>query len=614
MVRRGVWAVVVAWLVLVSGLGVPARADDRMPAPGDSAGAAVPGDAVVAERAAVAKAKASGSEVEVSSLTTDRRRIVAKPDGTFRGEFSAVPKRMAQQGSWRDIDRSLVVADGRVRQAAAPERVSAAATSADSALVRVEDGDVFFEFTWLGRLPRPTVEGALSVYRGVAPGVDVAVELGQAAQVFFVVNEEAAAARVAESGLKLGWRASAGIQVRREGHRWLAVDAAGVTRFDLGELLAWDSAAKPGQGLIDAVSMSPDLSARQRVEADVSGGVFTIRPEKAWLTGGRSFPLVIDPGAVPVTKGTVGWSTINSYGGAYWSTTNSGWVGKQGWATGAADYGAAYRTYVNFVTDFSAGTKITSATLRVDQKHSPQHDCGTQSYGPGVAVQWADIPNANTRWSNQPPISEPVSDINYIAVGHEWYCPTPVKLAWNVTGAVQASANARYGSMSFRMISMDEGNRDGWRRFLAESATLEVNYDHLPWLQWLRPVGAVDGDVADSWRVGSTTVKIESEVHDADGDTVGVDVQFRNPAGISLLNHFDVPGDGVAWLEFSGLHEGDNYFLIEPVTRQNGAEGGWLRPFNIVVDTQKPVITATRVGGFVAAGWHGDVGPRPCCR
>lgn len=132
--------------------------------------AVVPGVAVAETSTVLSEAEASqraadsGVDVVASALTTDRRLVTAHPDGSFTQEMSLVPERVNVAGTWRDADTRLI-GDGKGRLVPAVSATGSSVSGGGTgALVRVTDGDRFFELGWPGGLPAPLVDGSRAIH------------------------------------------------------------------------------------------------------------------------------------------------------------------------------------------------------------------------------------------------------------------------------------------------------------------------------------------------------------------------------------------------------------------------------------------------------------------
>lgn len=120
---------------------------------------------------AVAAAREQGTRVEATGLRTETRTVYAEPDGTMTAELSTRPVRVARDGSWVNVDTTLVRRpDGTVGPVAAAVELAFSGSGADAPLVRYgTDGD-WIALSWPGELPVPTLAGDTATYPEVLPG------------------------------------------------------------------------------------------------------------------------------------------------------------------------------------------------------------------------------------------------------------------------------------------------------------------------------------------------------------------------------------------------------------------------------------------------------------
>jgi hypothetical protein len=179
---------------LVGACGVATRAT------GPRAGAAP-----ASERAAVARARASGQRVEVLSKRSETMEVFAEPNGTFTALLHAGPVRVRRGGGWVPVDTTLERrADGSVGPRATVEPLAFSGGGSGPLLRLGRDGRRV-TLTWPWRLPAPRLAGDTATYPEVLPGVDL--RLTAAATGFhevLVVKTRQAAANPALARLRFG--------------------------------------------------------------------------------------------------------------------------------------------------------------------------------------------------------------------------------------------------------------------------------------------------------------------------------------------------------------------------------------------------------------------------
>ncbi|RKT74435.1 hypothetical protein DFJ66_7792 [Saccharothrix variisporea] len=148
---------------LVMSLLVPVPGADATPAGGST----VVGDALTA----MAAARAQRVPVEDLSARTEVSRVFANPTGTWTMESSATPRWVRRDGTWVDVDTTLVRrGDGSPapRASAADVRFSA---GGDGPLVTLNHAAHTFTLSWPGLLPAISAGQAAPFDAGGAPAV-----------------------------------------------------------------------------------------------------------------------------------------------------------------------------------------------------------------------------------------------------------------------------------------------------------------------------------------------------------------------------------------------------------------------------------------------------------
>ncbi|MFE7229819.1 LamG domain-containing protein [Streptomyces sp. NPDC057596] len=238
-VAAAVTGVVVAGslAVLPKGGGDPGR--DQAPVAADQP--------AQTEQQALAMARKSGKKSEAVGLRTERREIFAEPDGTFTAREYTEPVRTVRDGTWVDIDATLVKrADGSWGPRATTVDLNFSTGQADKPFVTMRRAGREFALTWpYGELPAPRVEGDTATYTDALPGVDLTVRaepdgFGH----LLVVRTPEAAANPKLARVDLGLTTD-GLKVTEDPSGALTAEdsAVGGTVFQAGKPAMWDSAA-----------------------------------------------------------------------------------------------------------------------------------------------------------------------------------------------------------------------------------------------------------------------------------------------------------------------------------------------------------------------------------
>lgn len=416
---------------------------------------------VVSEAEASRRAADSGVDVVASALTTDRRLVTAHPDGSFTQEMSLVPERVKVAGTWRDTD-SRLIADGKGRLVPAVSATGSSVSGGGTgALVRVTDGDRFFELGWPGGLPSPVVDGSRALYANLLPGVDlVAVSSPVGFSTYFVVKDAQAAAALDPGALTFTWAASPGLSIRASATTFQVVDEAGVVVFDAPALAMWDSADVPTnlRGSADVVTASGD-SQRRPVGAVVSGNLLVLAPDQAMLADPATvFPVIIDPAAANPTR--TNWLMVWSNGLTFRnSATENARVGYDGWEGFKTS-----RAFYQFELAGLKGKNVTSAVLTARQVHSPSFSCRQVTTNPGVQAYRTGSFTSTTTWSSQPTWAK-LLGTNTSENGNSTTCGGYLDQEWNVLTGVKDQLATSASVVTLGLKSADESNRMGWRQY-----------------------------------------------------------------------------------------------------------------------------------------------------
>lgn len=398
-------------LVGSAGLVQPAvAAPTPSPVPGTSSSVASVQSS--AESSAVREAARLGREVEVASLMSETRRVVAQPSGRVRAEVSPVPLRKKTSAGWRDLDGKLSRgSDGRLAPSVAMQDVSLSG-GGQGALLSFGVGGRSVQLFWPTALPAPQVAGDTAVYREVARGIDLAVRTSPVDGVsqYLVVKDRAAAADPFLSNLSLRYTTS-GVTLRKTAAGGVdAVGADGQVAFTMPTLQMWGSAkgASAGAGASPA-EKTKDVLVRA-VEAKTAPVGVDVTATELRLSASRQllddpatvFPVVIDPGWYEQKmRWAMVWSDGQSFNNPADSTNAR--VGYDGWQ-GMKKSRVYYQMWSGGPWN---GKQIVSAKFQHMQIHSPNGganrvDCNLGSYGPNVELGFTGMIPDGVSWSKQP--------------------------------------------------------------------------------------------------------------------------------------------------------------------------------------------------------------------
>ncbi|WP_406380268.1 hypothetical protein [Streptomyces sp. NBC_01618] len=299
---------------------------------------------VQTENQALAAARKSGTNVEVLGLRTERREIFAEPDGTFTSREYTNPIRTVRNGTWVDIDETLVKhADGSWGPKASTVELTFSAGQTDKPFVTMRHAGRELALTWpYGKLPAPQIEGDTATYADALPGVDLKVRAeADGFGHLLVVKTPEAAENPQLARLDLGLTTD-GLNVKEDAAGALkAEDAAvGGTVFEAGKPGMWDSSAvleaaartegpqAVAQALASSAADAPATEEQKTAPApalegpggggkaaplgiEVAKGKLTLVPDQALLKGADTvFPVVIDP--IQRTTSRTAWTGVMS--------------------------------------------------------------------------------------------------------------------------------------------------------------------------------------------------------------------------------------------------------------------------------------------------------------
>ncbi|MCP2337528.1 LamG domain-containing protein [Actinomadura rupiterrae] len=334
------------------------------------------------EAGALAEAKKTGTNVEVTGLRSETREVLARPDGLLEGVEHLRPVRTLKAGKWVGVDPTLHrAADGTIAPAATTVGLSFSG-GGSGPLVKLTRAGRQLALTWPTALPKPTLDGESAIYPEVLPGVDLQVraDVDGFGQTLIVKTPQAAAdPRVAQ--IKLGLN-SGGVTVAKGADGTLrATDSgSGGTVFAAPAPQMWDAgptdtpdasptpSASPSSsptaspsvssnlrvqnvrvadttpttsptpspsasptattGADDAAAAAPEGAKLAPVAVNVDSSSLTLTPDKNLLTAtDTNFPVYIDPWwqGTPLSTDSGGeWGMVGSYYSKYKFSSNEG--------------------------------------------------------------------------------------------------------------------------------------------------------------------------------------------------------------------------------------------------------------------------------------------------
>nr|WP_095871471.1 LamG-like jellyroll fold domain-containing protein [Streptomyces sp. TLI_235] len=497
---------------------LPAMADTAMPSQDHIT-------AATAERAAeqppageteqaLAKAKATGQKVAITSLTTEFSETAATPDGHLALTSHPDQQRVKKDDAWTALDASLIAnADGTFSpKAAAGALVLSKGGGGPLATMTSADGKKL-SLSAPFALPTPSVKGDSLLYPSVAPDIDLKVTATKAGGLttVLVVRTQAAAANSALKNLHFDTVADGVTVTSDQGGNLTATASDGKPRWLAPTSQMWDSTAPATDTAKIALTRSParnavgadsttDTGATSKasttstaegpgVGAKTAGMPVTattrgvsLAPDQDLLAHGTA-PYFIDPAWVPLTTAANAWTWVQS---AHPTTTNGNRTGSADQdhpGAGLCGYYAAggscspsdvYRTFYQFNTSPLHGAVFHYARMDLQEYVSADWSC-TNTYPLDLYLTGAI--DGTTSWERKP---GPIGG----TLGRQWVggsghgnCYDNVPFSYDITGTLQ-QYGGDHDTLTFGLYG-DESNQNGFKRFTYQPS-LYVEYDRVP--------------------------------------------------------------------------------------------------------------------------------------
>ncbi|MFD7989021.1 ricin-type beta-trefoil lectin domain protein, partial [Kitasatospora indigofera] len=485
---------------------------------------------------------------------------------------------------------------GAARASAPAAPAAEPAAPVERELVKVGSAGQEVKFGWLGKLPKPKLEGSKATYVDARPGVDLVLQATRTGfEQFLVVKDRSAVAQAGTLTLPLD---TTGLTVSPQPDGSIQLlDAEGKTAVKIPAPVMWDAAVDEGsQEHLHRAAVTMELRG-QGADTEL---VFT--PDAAFLAdAGTQFPVTVDPS---VDLGT----TFDTF-------VQKGITGDQSISTdlkvGTYDGGTTVaRSFLQFPTGPYRGKQVLGASLNLYNYHS--FSCTPTEW----EVWNTDFVSTATRWTSQPvwgkeyAWSTETRDTD--ADNHQ--CTNSDGSGWvhaDVSTLVRDWAGTGYDVAPLGLKADNESNNNGWKRFSSSEGDappyLSVTYNTVP--PTPTTVQVQPSQQGSPQYSNSATPQFGVLADDADGGVVGVNVDlwkgntFVNgiyrqvPAGTYLQL---TPAD----LGLAKLDEGASYGVWARVSDANAASG-WVGT-TFVVDTVKPGAPFVTSADYPSDGlWHG---------
>lgn len=478
-----------------------------IPATAGSAAAAETSTSVVDEATAIAQAKASGQQVEVTAARSEYTTTHANPDGTLTLTQSTTPQRVKQDdGTWGQVDPTLERrSDGRIAPKGAVVDLSFSGGGSGADMLRLGKDGRSLTLGWANTLPSPVLDGATATYPNVLDGVDLQLTAtAEGYREVLVVKTPQAAQNPALEQVELTARGDGLTVVPGAGGGLRALDDDGnaIFRGPAGQM--WDSAGdtesgtqpqlmrasttaetsegETGEGEPEDPAQPGDGDASAILPVQVQDGSITVQPDLDLLRGPDTvYPVYIDP---PVGLGAQERTKISSDGDKFWMFDGDKGVGKCGSADGYY-CGGGYidRMYFEFAPTALSGKHILDATFRARETWSFNCDAHT------VDLKRTNNISEATSWPG-PSQLDHLGDRS-VSAGRGTLCSPDQPDAWiefndnagetdeNLTSTVRSFASGSFSRLTLMLRAHDETEPRAWKRF-DDNAELQVIYAYKP--------------------------------------------------------------------------------------------------------------------------------------
>ncbi|MFD4908921.1 ricin-type beta-trefoil lectin domain protein [Kitasatospora purpeofusca] len=548
---------------------------------GVTVGDKLPGSA---EPPSAATSPAAATEPAASSATTSP---AATEPASARAEAPH-----AARAAKRTSDSPTPADPAAPAPAAPPERE----------LVKIGSGDRRIELGWLGRLPKPRLDGNKATYVDARPGVDLLLEATRTGfEQYLIVKDRSAVSQAGTLTLPID---TTGYQVDKQPDGGLRLlDAEGRPAVTIPAPVMWDAAVEERSGEhLNRAAVAMELRGTG-ADAEL---VFT--PDAAFLTdAGTQFPVTVDP-VVSTPANFDTYVQTDEYNDNSYSTELK---------IGTYNNGATKaRSFLHFPGGDFNGKQVFDAKLYLANFHSSY--C-LQKQWEVWSAQYADQGN---RWNNQPglinryAVSNETRDVPGDEDNHD--CLGPDGTYWvkaDVTRLVQDWSTMGAGTYALGLKAADENDSYTWKRFESSegehSPFLSITYNTVPSTPTLtvRP-----GQQGTPLYTSSATPTFDVVGSDPDpGGEVGADFDlYREGALVKRVYKQGANGNSLVVrpsdFGIARLDEGVPYSIGARLW-DGAANSGWTPSITVVADTVKPGAPFVTSSSYPSDGlWHGGAG------
>ncbi|MFE7564818.1 DNRLRE domain-containing protein, partial [Kitasatospora sp. NPDC057500] len=600
------------------------------------------------EASALLAARLQGRRIEVTKARTEFATLWANPDGTLTSDRSVGPIRMKVGDAWVPVDTTLVqTPDGKVAPKAHPEGVvfaggdagvttgdslpsapgavaakaAPAAPSADQPsadqpsalssplaaptgpalaeqpLVSIGSGDQQISFGWLGKLPKPELEGKKATYVDARPGVDLVLQATRTGfEQFLIVKNRSAVSQTGTVTIPLD---TTGFDVapQPDGSIQLLDKATGKQAVKIPAPVMWDAAVdEASQEHLNRAPVTMELRG-QGADTEL---VFT--PDAAFLADEKtSYPVTIDPVVDVVT-------TFDTYIQNNEDSDNSS---ADLLKLGSYDGSTKARSFLTIPGGDFNGKQILGATLNLYNFHSSS--CIAKqwevwnAYGAAGWMRWNNMPQPETKWATS-------NDTFDNDGGDTHHCTAGDGSVWakaDVTGMIQYFAQFGHHDYGFLLKAADESSSLSWKKFDSAEGDfppyISVTYNTVPATP--AAVQVQPSQPGNPVYTPDANPRFQVQAADVDGDalTVYLDLWRGNTFIGSIAR--PTPNGAIATVRPSDygiarLDEGEQY-SIWAMLDDGKSRSGWTGT-HLIADTVKPGAPFVTSADYPSdALWHG---------
>lgn len=508
----------VAAAALIAGSLVAAEPAQAASAQPDAPGAALTSAPATAPDPVSARinARVSGHRVEVLSERTSTTQLFVNPDGTVSSETASAPVRIKDESAkdgWRDIDLGLVAQpDGTFAPKAALTDVVVSGGGSDDELVTLtKSKNETVSLDWAGRLPKPTINGAVATYSEVAPDTDLVVEATRFGfEQSFVIKQRPADPAALVLPLSIEGDGVGAVDPNPSPTSGMLLqDADGDRVGMISPATTWDSSTDASGDPANVTTS--ELSLKQTGE----GSSLRVRPDVAFLEDpDTKYPVTVDPSFSVNTKDIVSDTYVRS------DSPDTKYASSVELQVGTSNSGAAKsRSYVEFLGSKIQGAKVISATLKLYEWHS--YSCTAAPLDLYASTN-EDI--GQMTWNTgQPTIVTSTKSTLNIAKGFSSDCDNGW-ITLDATPSTQYLADDGRTKYTYALRASETSN-SGWKKFSSSDGNdvpvLTVTYDRYP----TAPSSITSGS-ATSYNsvtyVSSSKPTLSAKTTDPDGQTARV--------------------------------------------------------------------------------------------